>query len=220
MFKKVALLGAVIGAVAAVMLPASASATWKHHTVPIQQDQTRTITGNARFQGALGGIECQGKATAVFFASQTTGQIQSYGADPVDETTNCKGLGGLAFCQVHNWTATELPWTFHTGKYVHIPATETHITTTPFIASEPNLTITTGQTHAQFTGAFCPVKASFTTPGFATITPNQPNTITSGQLKANLVQHMQTTNGTVDAVPIEVLGSLTISAPDAHTYDI
>lgn len=216
MFKKLVLLGAM----AAMVLPATASATWKHHTVPIQQDQTRSITGNARFQSQLGGIECQATATGVFFAGQTTGQIKSYGADPVDETTNCKGVGGLAFCQVHNWTATELPWTFHTGKYVHKPKTETHETTTPFVSSEPALTITSGQTHAQYTGAFCPIKASLTTPGFVTVTPNQPNTITSGQLSGTLVQDLQTNSGTVDKVDVQLSGTGTISAPDAHTYDI
>lgn len=201
MLRKATILSLAISALAAMALPQAAPATWKHHNTAIQQNISGTVTGNARFQGSLGGIECQATATALFFAGQTTGQIESYGADPVNETTNCKGLGGLAFCQVHNWTATELPWTLHTG-------------------AESTIVITSGQTHAQFTGAFCPVKSSITTPGTVTVTPNQPNTISSGQLSGTLEQHMQTNGGAVDKISVQISGTGNILAPNANTYSI
>ncbi|HEX5928916.1 MAG TPA: hypothetical protein VFY48_05950 [Solirubrobacterales bacterium] len=224
MTKKLSLLGGLIAVVGALSLPSVASATWKHHGAPIQESKSGTVTGNARFQGALGGIECQATANAVFLASQTTGELQSYGAHPTNETTNCKGLGGLAFCQVHNWTATGLPWTFHTTittTMKHIPEQELHKTTEVTHQQHDNtLTVTTGQTHAQFTGGFCPIKASVSTPGSVVITPNQPTTITSGQLSGSLEQHLQTNNGQVDKELVQISGIGTIVAPNAHTYDI
>jgi hypothetical protein len=224
MFNKITVLAVAAGAVAALALPATASATWKHHGVPIQNDISGSVTGKARFQGALGGIECQAIASAVFFANQTTGQIQSYGPHPGNETTECKGLGGLAPCQIHDWT-TSVPWTFHTTTttvHQHIPAKEGEPTKeTKHHFYDNTLTITTGETSAQFTGGiFCLIKKTVSTPGELTITPNQPNTITSGQISGTLWQDIQTNGGGVDKETITISGTGAIVAPDAHTYDI
>lgn len=200
MTKKITFLTITVGVVAAMALPTPALASWKHHGTPIQENTNGTITGNARFQSELGGMECQASASGVFLANQTTAELQSYGPHPVDSTTNCKGLGGLAFCQLHDWTPTNLPWTGHTSGNV--------------------ATITTSSTHGEFTGGFCPIRASLTTPGTVTVTPNQPNTITSGQLSGTLTQHVQTPGGTQDLLTITVSGSGNIAAPNAHTYDL
>jgi hypothetical protein len=202
MLKKLTVLAMAVGVVAALALPASASATWKHHATAIQQSVQVGFTGQARFQGGLGGVECQVTSAAQFLAGQTTGNITSFTPHPTNDTTNCKGLGGLAFCQIHNVAPTTFPWVFHT------------------VQSPVSVSVTHGQIHSQATGGFCPVNTLTITAGTVTITPNQPNTASSVTLSGSASVHLTTNNGQVDTENTTVSGSLAIEAPNAATYSI
>jgi hypothetical protein len=201
MLKKLTVLAMAIGALAA-LAPASASATWDHHTTPIDQNQQLTFSGQARFQGGLGGVECQVSSNAQFLAGQTTGNITSFVPGPTSDTVNCKGTGGLVFCQVHNVSPTSFPWVFHT------------------VQSPASISITHGEIHSQATGGFCPITAITITAGTVTATPNQPETVSSIQLSGNASVHLTTSGGSQDTENTTVSGTLSILAPNAGTYSI
>jgi hypothetical protein len=212
MLRKIAVLALAAGAVAALALPAGASASWKHHVTPIQNDVTLNLTGNTRFQGGLGGIECQLTPSLKFFAGQTTGIVEHNTVHPVDETTNCKGLGGFAPCQIHNLTPQmNNNWLFHTV----------------IVAGQPKIKVTTGDITYQMTGGiFCLVKhVKFTAPvepnHFITWLPNQPNTFTSFQEHGQVELDVQTNGGGVDKETITVSGTFELEqTAEQHTYSI
>jgi hypothetical protein len=202
MLKKLTVLAVAIGAVAALALPASASAAWKHHSTPIATDQTVGFTGNVRFQGGLGGVECQITSRTKFLAGQTTATAETFAPHPTSDTTNCRGLGGLAFCQIHNLQPQAPNWTAHT------------------VQSPVSVTVTTTTIHSQATGGFCPVTTISLTAGTVTLTPNQANTVSSATESGNLQAHLTTTSGTVDTETVSTSGTLTIESPNAETYSI
>lgn len=202
MLKKMTVLAMAVGVVAAMALPASAAAQWKHHSTAIQTNTTIGVTGNARFQGGLGGVECQ-VTSRVKFVPGTTGVAETFVPDPTDATTNCKGLGGLSPCQIHNLTPqTEANWPVHTNTSV--------------MTVQVNQSITSQATG----GIFCLVKHIELTQGSVTFTPNQPSTVSSAQLQGSLPVDIQTNNGTKHQENVTVSGSLSVESPNAATYSI
>ncbi|HEX5927775.1 MAG TPA: hypothetical protein VFY48_00080 [Solirubrobacterales bacterium] len=201
MIKRITVLAMAAGVVAAFALPTSASASWKHHNTPVVTDVQIGITGNARFQGGLGGIECQVTARIKNFTGQTTGIIETFAPHPTSDTANCKGLGGLAFCQMHNVTPQAPNWVGHT-------------------ASATTVTVTTTEIAGDATGGFCPIKRIVLTGTTATITPNQPNTVSSGTFSGTLEADLTTNSGAVDKETVQFSGSGVIESPNANTYSI
>ncbi len=200
MLKKMTVLAMAVGILAAMALPASAPAAWKHHDVAIQINKTTGFTGNVRFQGGLGGVECQVTSAVEFKANQTTGTAETFKPHPTSETSNCKGLGGLIGCQIHELTPQEPGWVIHT-------------------ATATTITVTTTTIHSVPTGGFCPLKTISLTAGTVTFTPNQPNTVTTAALSGQLQAHQQTAgSGTVHTEEVTVSGTLTAEEP--HTYSI
>ncbi|HEX5929342.1 MAG TPA: hypothetical protein VFY48_08110 [Solirubrobacterales bacterium] len=224
MLKKMTVLAMAVGVVAALALPASASATWKHGQTAIEKDEQLGLTGNARFQGGLGGVECQVTSKITFQAGQTTGKVESFVPHPTSDTLNCKGLAGLAFCQIHDVTpfsgasllSTQNPWVLHTWA-------ESTGGEPPVIHQKDLIHVTSGNITSTLTGGFCPVKHIMLTGGTVVATPNQPNNVTSVQLSGTLLAHLQTNNhaeGQSHTENVTVSGTLTIEEPKAHTYSI
>jgi hypothetical protein len=226
MLGKRTLLAMALSIVALFALPAVASATWKHHSTPIQQNQQLTFTGNARFDTGGGGAECQLKIVATFLAAQTTGTLENLQPDPTSDTANCKGIGGYAFCQVHQFTPTGLPWTFHTTlaetTQIQIDGPNPgEVTVKGNGVSHQAFVITTGNITAAPTGAFCPGKHILITPGTLLAIPNQENTFSSVQLNGTLLPHKQTTSGAVDTEQLKITGQVEIENPELrNTYSI
>jgi hypothetical protein len=214
MLRKIAVLALAAGAVAALALPTGAGASWKDHATPIHSNVLLRLTGNTRVQGGLGGIECQLTKLLLLKANQTTGTLTQSLAHPTNETTNCKGLGGLAPCQIHNLT----PQTNIANWVVH----------TVTINGQPKIKVTTGDITAQLTGGiFCLVKhMKLTAPvepnHFVTLLPNQPDTFTSFQEHGQLEADIQTNGGGVDKENLTVSGTFELenTAVESHTYSI
>jgi len=202
MFKKMTVLAMAVGVVAALALPASASADWKHHQTAIQQNQQIGLTGNIRFQGGLGGVECQ-VTSAVTFEPGTSGFISSFVPEPTSDTANCKGLGGLVGCQVHNVAPTGFPWPVHTE-------------------ANGSIDIEHGEIHSQSTGFFCPVKNITITEGTVVATPNEADTADNVQIHGKADVHLQTNSGVTHEEETTVSSNPTIAieAPNANTYSI
>jgi hypothetical protein len=200
MLKKMTVLAMAVGALAAMVLPASASANWKHHNTNISEAAQIGLTGNVRFQGPIGGVECQITSRAKFNPG-TTGVAETFVPHPTSDTTNCKGTGGLSPCQIHGVTPQAPNWVFHTTATSAISLTTTDITST-------------------LTGGFCLVKHINLTGGTVTLTPNATNTISSATESGNLQAHIQTTSGAIDTQGVATSGTLTIESPNANTYSI
>jgi hypothetical protein len=151
MFRKTMILAMAVGIVAAMALPASAGASWKHNGVATQQNVQLPFTGtNIKFESQTigGGLGCQ-VTSEVTFEPGTTGKAKSFKAHPTSDTTNCFGTGGLAFCQVHNLQPqTGFQWVIHTAG-----------------ATTTSITITHGTITSQTTGGFCPFSHLDLTPG-------------------------------------------------------
>jgi hypothetical protein len=219
MFKKITVLAMAVGAVAALALPASASANWQHNHQALQQGVTLGLTGNVRFQGALGGIECLVTSRATFNPG-TTGVAETFVPDPAGqpqpatETNRCKGLGGLAFCQIHNLTPQAPNWTIHTQSS-QTPQGDPKVTHT-------NAAVVTTQTiHSQATGGFCPVNTISLHGGNVGVIPEPTDstTIDSVQLHGALQATLTTTNAVLDNEQVFVSGTLQIEDPNQrNTY--
>ncbi len=201
MSKRVVVIAMAIGVAGALALPGPASASWKHHATPIQQNVQVGLTGSFRIL-THSGIECQITSSATFLAGQTTGNITSFTPHPTSDTMNCRALGGLMFCQIHNVAPTSFPWIFHT------------------VQSPASISITHGEIHMTVTGGFCPVSALTVTAGTFTASPNQPNTASNLQLSGNANVHLTTSGGSVDTENTTVSGTLNIESPNANTYSI
>ncbi len=160
MLKKITVLAMAVGVLAALALPTAASASWKHHQTPIQQNVTLDLTGFALFEGALGSVKCQITSQATFLAGQTTGIAHTFDAHPGDETQNCDAGGALNPCQIHNLTPQQnVNWTFHTGAFQTV--TNIHNgTQTTFGSQFQKAAIVTADTiESQSTGGvFCMVQ--------------------------------------------------------------
>jgi hypothetical protein len=208
MLKKMTMLAMAVGLLAALALPAAASATWKHgHSTAIQNNVTLSLTGQATFQSPLGGIRCQVTSDVIFKAGQTTGTVESFLTDPAGSDTNaCEGTGGLSPCEVHDVTPqTGLNWVLHTRS------------------SPSRIEITTGQLTSQTTGAFCLVTHVVLDAGTVTATPDQETLTGAVNLSGSLPATIKTHNGTVHTATAQVhnqAGGLVIEPPNKNTYSI
>ncbi len=207
MFRKAMVLGMAVGVVAALALPASASATWKHHNTSIVENVQLGWTGNMRFQGSMGGIECQITSRIKFLAGQAAGTVETLVPHPTNETTNCKGLGGLAFCQIHDTTPQAPNWTLHAG--FETPGGTKHASAA---------TLTAQDMQSQLTGGFCPIKHIRVTAGNIGLIPNQPTTVSSGALSGSLQLDLQTNAGEVHKETLAITGQAQIESPNQNTY--
>jgi hypothetical protein len=199
MFRKMTVLAMALGVVAALVMPASAGAKWKHDGFDTQQDFVIGLTGQARFQSSLGGVECQVTSRARFTANRFLGHMETFGPDPANggtDTNRCAGLGGLAFCQIHNQTPIGLSW---------------EITTTGLQAAS----ILVERIHSQATGGFCPASTIELTGGWVTATVDNPNAVSTVTLSGVLTAHIA---GSAQNATIS--GTLHVEAPNAGTYGI
>jgi hypothetical protein len=214
MLKKTILLAMAAAIVAAFAMPAAASASlWKHHAQAIPNDRQITLTGQAKFQGAVGSVECQTTSQITLTAGTSTGNVTKFEPD-LDEagstvTQKCKAGGFLAGCQIHSSVGENLPWVVHN--------------------TTQKIDVTSGSIRVGFTGGFCPGQSATVTPPdgvnhFVTANPNQPHTVTSFELHGQVLVHVY--NGAHDAAhtvqtgTATVTGTATILAPNAHTYSL
>jgi hypothetical protein len=229
MLKKITVLAMAVGVVAALALPASAAADWEHHEVPIQTDVQLGLTGKVRFQGGLGGVECQITSRAKFLAFQTTGTAETFAAHPTGDTANCVGLGGLAFCQIHNLTPQQTNnWTFHTAAWQTVTQVHSNGQTT-FGETHQRAAVVTAQTlESQLTGGFCPVKKVVLHPNSVALTEEEQPTTTVGDGKTvtNLdvngtaTATLETNSGALDQEETLVQGTVQVESPNQNTYDL
>jgi hypothetical protein len=226
MLKKMTVLAMAIGVVAAFALPVSASASWKHHGVAIQVDKDISLTGKVRYQGGIGGVECQVTSTTTFFAGQTTGIIDTFDVHPQDETTDCKGLGGLAPCQIHNLNPQQIVnWSFHTEAWQTVTAVQNGSQTT-LGATHPKAAVITPQTvDVQLTGGiFCIVKriqVHFNKVGLTEEGGGADgNTVTNLDVNGSALLTIETNSGTLDQEETLIQGTLQVEPPNQNTYDL
>jgi hypothetical protein len=173
MFKKVMMLAVAAAALAAFVIPATASAEWTHNHQSLVGNANIEVTGQAKFQGEVGFVECQTKAIAQLTGGTTTADVQAFEVDVQGTETvtdNCSVGGGLLSLQctdVSSVTTAGIPWT-------------AHATSTKTVA------VTTGtiQNHLHG-GFFCP-KTIQLTPGTVHITASTENTWTTGELSGEL----------------------------------
>jgi hypothetical protein len=92
MLKKATILGLVSAAFMAFAAHATGAPSWSHNHERLQKDGTLTITGNAKFDGEVGNVECQMTSMVQLTAESGTAQVDSFhvdaeGAETV--TDNC-----------------------------------------------------------------------------------------------------------------------------------
>jgi hypothetical protein len=173
MLKKAIILAIAVAAIAAAAIPAAASASWQHHAAQLQANANLQITGQAKFQGEIGWMECQANVVGQLTAGTTTGDVQAFGADVVGSesvTDHCAvggGLASLGCTDVASTTAAGLPWTIHA----------TGATT---------ITLTTGTIQGHLHGGFFCPKTVQITPGTIHISTATEQTVETGQLSGQL----------------------------------
>ena len=177
MLKKVTMLAVAAAALAALAIPASASAAWQHGAVALEKDETIQLTGDASFTGSeIGSVQCQVKAHGHLRvgAPGNLGEITSFGVDLTQEgstvTSKCKVdevLEFLGCSDVASVTSTGFPWGVEA-------------------LSGQTLKVSTGtiQNHLHG-GIFCP-KTIQLTPGTVHITTTTSSNWTEGQLSGTL----------------------------------
>jgi hypothetical protein len=210
MWRKTTVLAMALSVVAAMALPGTASAVWKHHNTAIQQDVQIGLTGTYGFQSESGGSSCQITSAIKFFAGQTTGQVESFGPHPTNATTNCTTSGGLSQCQVETEQPTNLSWPVHTTG----------------TAQTPTIQITFGDIHTDLIkkNLFCLYEHSTWTGGSLTIhaTPASGNTVTAFTISGSTQGHLYTDTanpmGTTTAMTLG--GTLNVESPNSGTYSI
>jgi len=213
--KKIIMLAMAAAVVAAFAVPAAASASlWKHHKQVLAQNAQIQLTGNAKFSGGLGSVDCETTSQLTATAGTGTGKVTQFQPD-LDQvgstvTSKCTAGGFLVACQVHSSQAT-----------IPVPAGwEIHNETS-------RIEITSGDIHIGMTGGFCPAQAGTVTPvntskeHTVTATPDQPKTmssfILSGKVEVHLYNNSQTPFRSETAT---VTGSQNILAPNAATYSL
>lgn len=186
MLKKAMMLAVAAAALTALVIPAAASAQWQHHTQDantqvhaIQVDKTIQVTGQSRFQGEIGAVECQTDAHAELLAGQTTVTVTQFGVDLTEAgstvTSKCfvdATLEGFGCTDVSSVTV-------EIGSGNHWIG---HATTPTTI----DVTTKTIQNHLHG-GIFCP-KTIQLTPGTVGITLSS-HTLETGQLHGQLQAH-------------------------------
>jgi hypothetical protein len=173
MFKKVMMLAVAAAALVAFAIPATASANWQDHNTALQANANIQVTGQAKFQGEVGNVECQTVSAVQLTSGTTTADVSTFEVDVTGTETvtdNCQvggGLASLGCTDVATVTTAGLPWT------AHATSTQTVAVTTGTI-----------QNHLHG-GFFCP-KTIQLTPGTVHITTTTASTWTEGQLSGTL----------------------------------
>jgi hypothetical protein len=192
----------VVGAAALVALgvPAGAGAEWTDHNQPLASNVNAQGTGQLKYQGSAGSVECQMVFAAQLTQGTTTAHISSYEVDVTGTesvTDNCSVGGGtvaLGCTDVEFVTTAGLPWI-------------AHATSTQTIA------VTTGTIQFHLEGGFfCPKTKQFT-PGTMHITLTTQSTWSQGQLSGGLQadpsigsSETMTASGTVSITPSGTYG--------------
>jgi hypothetical protein len=216
-------------ALAAIVLPASAPAFWKHgDTNPIQQDKQFGVTGSLLFETNLNGqqtmIGCLITSKIKLTADQTTGLVETFTPEPGEkgeprtDTERCSGSGWLAFCQVHNLSPQAPNWLFHIGTWqtTQLSGDQTKALGDDKVAA----VLTTQDVTVQLTGGFCPAISKITiTKGSVGLIPDQNPTIKQFQLDGILQAHYQTATGQ-DTQHVEVGGFWNFEGTASGTYSI
>ncbi|HET9394466.1 MAG TPA: hypothetical protein VFO36_00305 [Nitrospiraceae bacterium] len=180
MLRKVTIFAIAGAAIAALAIPTTAAAQWTENHQQVTQSSSSVTTGQTKYQGQIGSVECQTVSLAELIGGTTTAQVvlktDVEGQETV--TDNCSVGGGLVSVgctDVKEIVYENEPWT-------------AHATSTQTIA------ITTGTiiTHLHG-GVFCP-KTIDVTPGTVHITTSTSNTWTTGQISGAL-QAMPSTGG-------------------------
>lgn len=192
--RKITILAVVVAALA---IPATASATWTDNHVAINQNQAIQFTGQFKLASNVGSIECQVVLDGQLLSGQTTGLVQQFDVDaeePKQEekiTKKCAlggGLVGVGCKGVINYVVTGEPWTFHA-------------------VSTQTIAITTNTLEFLLEGgAFCPDAVDLT-PGTIHIQTTTQNTWSAGQFSGQL-QSMVGVQNTGNAT---ITGSLGIT---------
>ena len=115
--RKTMMLALAAAAVTAFAVPAVASAGWLHSGVELKKGEHGTLSavGSAKFEGELGGAECETIGQATFEGGTTTGKITQFEPNGT-ATAKCKSLGLLPVfgcTKVEAVANTGLPWTAH-----------------------------------------------------------------------------------------------------------
>lgn len=194
MFRKVMMLALAAGALAALMAPAGASATWTKDHQALQENAQIELTGQAAIHGEVGSIECQVRSLMQLTAGTTTAVVTESGVDLKEAgstvTSKCSISGGLesfGCTDVASSTAAGLPWT------AHAVSTQTISTTTGTV-----------QNHLHG-GIFCP-KTVQATPGTVLSHLTTQNTWTTGTSSGTLQIHLS--NGGSQEVQVTGHGSV------------
>jgi hypothetical protein len=188
---------AMTAALAALMVPATAAAQWQDNHQTLAQNAVIQYTGQYRYQGEAGIVECQMTAAVQLTAGTTTAHVQSFAVDlegggtVTDHCSIGGGYGTLGCTDVSAVTGAGFPWT-------------AHATSTQTIA------ITTGtiQTHMHG-GFFCPKTMQFT-PGTLHLTMSTQNTWSTGELGGLFQVHPSI--GSSQTMTITGHGAITPSA--------
>jgi hypothetical protein len=191
--KKAILLAMAAAIVAMFAVPGSAPAAWTKHHKAITENAEIEITGtNIQFAGAFGSYECNTISKVDFETtnSATTGKITTFKPDGKStEKSVCKGTGAQAQCEVHDFTADNLPWVIHT-------------------ATADTATITSGSVTTQNTGFLClsPTVTGGTTT--MTVAAGQTNTTSTATLSGTLQGDSPNETVTISG-ECHVLGTIT-----------
>jgi hypothetical protein len=165
----------VVGAAALVALgvPAGASAQWTDNHATLAANAAFQLTGQWKFQGEVGSVECQVTSAGQLTSGTTTGNLQSFAVDQANGKTvaeNCTIGGGLVIVgctTVSSVTSAGFPWG------IHLQSTQT-------------IDITTGTMQNHLNGGmFCP-KTLQLTPGTVVLHMEQQDTWTQGQITGEL----------------------------------
>lgn len=195
MFKKAMMLAVAAAALVAFAIPATASANWQHNHAELGQNANIEVTGQSKFQGEVGNVECQTVAAVQLLAPGTTANVNSFVVDVTGSETvtdNCQvggGLASLGCTDVASVTTEGTPWTAHA-------------------ISSTTVSVTTGtiQNHLHG-GIFCP-KTQQLTPGTVHITTTTDGTWTQGQLSGELQVH---SSGVTQQVTVTGTGAVSPS---------
>lgn len=177
MAKKTMMIAELAGALALLVVPPHASATWTDNHQNLSENRQVEVTGQVKLESQIGAIECQVRSVMQLLAGQTTAQVTVSEIDLTEAgstvTSKCSvdpTLEGFGCTDVASGTTAGLPWT------AHAISTQTIATTTG-----------TAQLHLHG-GLFC-LKTLQLTPGTVHSTLTTSNTWTTGSTIGQLQVH-------------------------------
>lgn len=190
--RKITMVSMATAALAAIVLPAAASADWQHNGKgQLKEDGTLTSTGTAEFQAPMGRVHCIVHSHGTLSKTSSTGMVQALQVDG-NTTDNCtvhNGLVTVGCTDVSSVQSLNFSWIAHT-------------------ASTQTVTVTTGEIVIKLHGGiFCP-KQIILTPGTVTITvaAGETGSVSKGTLSGQLQAHPSI--GGTETVQVAGNGSL------------